>query len=88
MNSNYLNANNSTNYQFLFIASNFEVDKVELELSECVSCDADSGMCDFSRQDMAMGVSGQELHVYGGYSKGYALHDVLIFSLGRNLFSI
>eukprot|EP00002_Diphylleia_rotans_P017599 TRINITY_DN3414_c0_g1_i10.p1 TRINITY_DN3414_c0_g1~~TRINITY_DN3414_c0_g1_i10.p1 ORF type:complete len:1436 (+),score=244.45 TRINITY_DN3414_c0_g1_i10:118-4425(+) len=63
------------------LAKEFHVERVELQLSECVLCDEDVGSCSFGRQDSAMGVFGDELHIYGGFSKGYVLHDVLIFSL-------
>ncbi len=58
------------------------VEKSFVTLNECMLCNEEGGICDFSRQLFSYGTYENELHVFGGIREGEVLQDLIVINMG------
>ncbi len=59
----------------------FQFEKHAVELNECVICNEEGGICDFSRQQFSYGLYQNHLHVFGGKREGEVLQDLIVINI-------
>eukprot|EP00002_Diphylleia_rotans_P012917 TRINITY_DN2522_c0_g1_i4.p1 TRINITY_DN2522_c0_g1~~TRINITY_DN2522_c0_g1_i4.p1 ORF type:complete len:1709 (-),score=377.78 TRINITY_DN2522_c0_g1_i4:217-5343(-) len=67
--------------QYFDIAQKQWSGPISVKLDKCIPCDDEKGVCQFGRQYSAFGVSGAELHIYGGLKKSAVLQDIIVLNL-------
>jgi hypothetical protein len=54
-----------------------------VSLNDCILCNEEGGICDFSRQLFSFGLYENELHIFGGQREGEVLQDMIVLNLGN-----